>query len=156
LPPCVSSDLSDAADRVLHAARAILGITAAALAERSGVDLRTLQRFEAAEGVPKSRLGNLQRIKETLEGAGILFLGDPLVSPGVPLKQGRRQARRILRGESPKQTCPSGPSGGEPRGITLKLPPRSIRDVEPSGENRCRCAEAAYGFRCTTFLSGDR
>jgi len=70
----------------IRAARAILGITAAVLAERSGVDLRTLQRFEAAESVPKSRSGTLERIKATLEDAGVEFIGDPVKSPGVQLK----------------------------------------------------------------------
>jgi predicted transcriptional regulator len=69
----------------IRAARSLLGITAAVLAEMSDVDLRTIQRFEAATGVPKSRSGTLLRIKDTLEGQGIVFLGDPLSSPGVQL-----------------------------------------------------------------------
>jgi hypothetical protein len=51
----------------------------------SDVDLRTIQRFERAKGVPKSRSGTLLRIKEALEGEGVVFLGDPINSPGVQL-----------------------------------------------------------------------
>lgn len=69
----------------IRGARALLGISATELAEASGVDLRTIQRFESVAGVPKSRSGTLTRIKETLENAGITFLGDPLASPGVQL-----------------------------------------------------------------------
>ena len=73
-------------DTQIRAARALLRISAAELAEASGVDLRTIQRFEKAEGIPKSRSGTLLKIKETLESAGIVFLGDPETSPGVQLR----------------------------------------------------------------------
>jgi len=76
----------------IRAARALLGISAAELSEVSGVDLRTIQRFETAEGLRKSRSGTLQRIKETLEDAGVTFLGDPVTSPGVQLQ--RQSAKR--------------------------------------------------------------
>lgn len=70
----------------IRAARALLGISAAELATVSGVDHRTIQRFESADGVPPSRSGTLERIKETLEAAGIVFLGDAVSSPGVQLR----------------------------------------------------------------------
>lgn len=38
----------------IRAARALLGISAIELAQMSDVDLRTIQRFERAEGVPRS------------------------------------------------------------------------------------------------------
>ena len=69
----------------IRGARALLGISAAELSEASGVDLRTIQRFESTEGLRKSRSGTLQRIKEALEEAGVTFLGDPVTSPGVRL-----------------------------------------------------------------------
>jgi DNA-binding transcriptional MerR regulator len=57
---------------VVHcpAAGALLGISAVELAGKSDVDLRTIQRFERAGGIPKSRSGTLLKIKETLERAG--------------------------------------------------------------------------------------
>ena len=67
----------------IRAARALLGISAAELAERSGVSHRTLQRFEAQDGIPESRSGNLDAIERVLTKVGILFIGDPLTSPGV-------------------------------------------------------------------------
>ena len=71
----------------IRAARALLGISAASLSEKSGVDLRTIQRFESTEGVPKNRSGTLQRIKEALENEGVTFVGDPVASPGVRLRR---------------------------------------------------------------------
>ncbi len=71
----------------IRAARALLGISAAELAEQADVDWSTVQRFESAEGVPPSRSGTLQRIKKTLENAGVAFLGDPVASPGVQVQR---------------------------------------------------------------------
>jgi transcriptional regulator with XRE-family HTH domain len=71
----------------IRAARGLLDISAAELSTLSGVDLRTIQRFERSLGVPPSRSGTLERIKGTLEARGIVLLGDPLSSPGVQLKR---------------------------------------------------------------------
>lgn len=63
----------------------MLGLSATTLADLSGVDLRTIQRFEVSEGIPANRAGTLQRIENTLKSQGIVFLGDPVTSPGVQL-----------------------------------------------------------------------
>ena len=77
----------------IRAARALLGISATELAERADVDWSTVQRFEGTEGVPKSRSGTLQRIRDTLEEAGVTFLGDPIMSPGVRLRRAPSEQR---------------------------------------------------------------
>jgi transcriptional regulator with XRE-family HTH domain len=74
----------------IRAARALLGISAADLAERSGVTWKTVQRFESADGVPPSRAGTLDRVQQALEDAGVEFIGDPETTPGVRLKTRRR------------------------------------------------------------------
>lgn len=71
----------------IKAARALLGWTAADLAHESHVGWATIQRFEATEGVPPSRGGTLEKVKAALEAAGIEFIGDPIVSPGVRLRR---------------------------------------------------------------------
>jgi transcriptional regulator with XRE-family HTH domain len=81
----------------IRAARALLGISAAQLAQISKVDLRTIQRFERAQGIPKSRSGTLERIQKTLEKAGVSFHGDPLESPGVQLR------RRLDRSDAKRE-----------------------------------------------------
>lgn len=70
----------------IRAARGLLGISGTELANLAGVDWSTVQRFESVAGLSTSRSGTLERIKETLEAAGIVFLGDPILSPGVQLK----------------------------------------------------------------------
>ena len=71
----------------IKGARALLGVSAEKLADIAQVNLKTIQRFERADGIPKSRSGTLQRVKDTLENAGIQFIGDPKHSPGVRLRR---------------------------------------------------------------------
>jgi transcriptional regulator with XRE-family HTH domain len=71
----------------IRAARGLLGISAAELAERAGVTWKTIQRFETAEGVPPNRSGTLDKVRAALEAQGIEFLGDPETSPGVRLRR---------------------------------------------------------------------
>jgi transcriptional regulator with XRE-family HTH domain len=81
----------------IRAARALLNISASELAAESGVDLRTIQRFEAAEGTRGNRSGTLERIQQALEAAGVVFLGDPINAPGVqlvPMTQSKKARKR--------------------------------------------------------------
>jgi len=67
----------------IKAARAMLGWSAAELAERAGVSPATVKRYELQAGIPNANTKILAAIKSTLEGDGIEFTGDPLESPGV-------------------------------------------------------------------------
>ena len=69
----------------IQAARALLGWTASHLAEKSGIGVATIRRYETQEGLPQGNFQKVMKIKETLENAGIEFIGDPLKSPGVIL-----------------------------------------------------------------------
>ncbi len=69
----------------IRSARALLGISVEELSQLSSVSWATIQRFESAGGVPKSRSGTLELVVVALESAGIRFIGDPLTSPGVQL-----------------------------------------------------------------------
>ena len=71
----------------IRAARALRGLTAAELAKLAGVSWATVQRFEAEEGIPRSRGKTLDSVKAALEAAGIEFIGDPVFSPGVRLRR---------------------------------------------------------------------
>jgi len=70
----------------IRSARALLGISVEELSQLSSVSWATIQRFESAGCVPKSRSGTLERVVVALEAAGIRFIGDPLTSPGVQLR----------------------------------------------------------------------
>ena len=69
----------------IQAGRALLDISIKELSEIAGVSWATLQRFEETDGIPPSRSGNLEKVKSALEARGVVFLGDPIDSPGVQL-----------------------------------------------------------------------
>ncbi len=71
----------------IRSARAALGWSASALADRSGVSLRTLLRFEQLDGVPPSRSSNLIEVQKALEAAGVEFIGTPEDGPGIRLRR---------------------------------------------------------------------
>ena len=71
----------------IKAARALLGWKGQDLADKSGVGVATLRRYEAQNGIPNANTFVLKAIKDCLEGEGIVFSGDPVKSPGVSLDQ---------------------------------------------------------------------
>jgi len=71
----------------IKAARALLGWKGQDLADKSGVGVATQRRYEAKDGIPNENKFVLKAIKGCLEGAGIVFSGDPVKSPGVSLNQ---------------------------------------------------------------------
>ena len=87
----------------IRAARALLGISAANLAQRAKIGHRTLQRFEGVGRDSGRQASVIAKIVTVLEAAGITFTGDPLTSPGVELKRppierrlGRERRHRII------------------------------------------------------------
>ena len=66
-------------------ARAALGWSVEKLAKESAVGVRTIHRIEAQDGLPKATAANLRLIRETLQAAGIEFIGDAGDGPGVRL-----------------------------------------------------------------------
>jgi len=71
--------------RQIKAARMLLGWKGQDLADKSGVGITTLRRYETQEGIPNANKFVIQAIKGCLEDEGIVFSGDPLVNPGVSL-----------------------------------------------------------------------
>ncbi len=59
--------------------------------ERTGVSLRTLQRFEELDVVPPSRSSTLARVHKVLLDAGIEFIGTPDDGPGIRLRRPNSQ-----------------------------------------------------------------
>ena len=70
----------------IRAARALLGWSGADVAEKSGIGITTLRRYEVQEGIPAANTSVLMSIKACLEAEGIEFTGDPLKNPGVTLR----------------------------------------------------------------------
>ena len=66
-------------------ARAALGWSIDVLAEKTSISSRTIKRIEAAIGIPNATAANLKLIKQTLEQAGVEFIGSADEGPGVRL-----------------------------------------------------------------------
>ena len=69
----------------LQMARAALGWSLDVLGEKSGVSSRTIRRIESEGGLAKATAANLKLIKQTLEQAGVEFIGSVDEGPGVRL-----------------------------------------------------------------------
>ncbi len=67
----------------IRSARAALRWSVQELADRAGVSIQTIKRFEVADGIPASRSATLLDIKAALEAAGIDFIGTPSDRPGI-------------------------------------------------------------------------
>ena len=65
--------------------RAALGWSISKLSERSSVSISTIKRLESEEGFKKATEANLRLIRESLQAAGIEFIGDAGEGPGVRL-----------------------------------------------------------------------
>ena len=69
----------------IRMARAALGWSFETMAEECGVSSRTLRRIESEDGLQKATNANLRLIRETLQAAGIEFIGRAGEGPGVRL-----------------------------------------------------------------------
>ena len=66
-------------------ARAALGWSIDVLAEKTSISSRTIKRIENTIGIPNATAANLKLIKQTLEQAGVEFIGSVDDGPGVRL-----------------------------------------------------------------------
>lgn len=66
-------------------ARAALGWSIQRLSHESSVSIRTIKRIESEGGLSSVTPANLKLIRETLETAGVEFIGAPGAGPGVRL-----------------------------------------------------------------------
>lgn len=69
----------------LQMARAAQGWSLDVLGKKSSVSSRTIRRIESEGGLEKATTANLKLVKQTLEAAGIEFIGSADDGPGVRL-----------------------------------------------------------------------
>jgi len=69
----------------IRSARAALKLSAKQLAERAGIGIQTIMRFESVDGITPSRSSKLSDVQKALEEAGVEFIGSPESGPGVRL-----------------------------------------------------------------------
>ncbi len=73
--------------RQISAARALVRMTQAELAERANISVPTLKRMESSEGKSSGLANNVLAVKAALEGAGIEFIPENGGGAGVRLKK---------------------------------------------------------------------
>jgi len=76
--------------RQIKAARALLGWSQADLAHHSSISEPTIARLESADGVLGGRANTADRIRQSLEKAGIEFIYENGGGPGVRLRKSQR------------------------------------------------------------------
>jgi predicted transcriptional regulator len=67
----------------LRAARALLGIDQAVLAERAQLSVPTIQRMEASDGLIRGNVDSLTKVVRALEDLGIELISEGGSSSGV-------------------------------------------------------------------------
>jgi transcriptional regulator with XRE-family HTH domain len=74
----------------IRAARALLDWSQKQLSEKSKLSVPTIKRMEGAMGRDRSTEANVEAVRRTLDGAGVLFLAAKVNKdggPGVRLKK---------------------------------------------------------------------
>ena len=67
----------------LRAARGALNLSVKQVSDATGIGTATIVRYEAADGVPRSRKGHLETLRTYFTGQGIAFIGTPTDRPGI-------------------------------------------------------------------------
>ena len=70
----------------VRAARALLRWSAQKLADESGVSWKKIQRMESQNGVPSATARNVEKIRHTLENAGVVFIDENGGGSGARLR----------------------------------------------------------------------
>ncbi|WP_072389501.1 helix-turn-helix transcriptional regulator [Hyphomicrobium sp. CS1BSMeth3] len=72
----------------IKAARALIGLEQAELAEKAGVSINTVRNMEAAGAdVVRVRSDTLFRVQEALKAAGVIFVEENGDGPGVRMRK---------------------------------------------------------------------
>ena len=56
------------------------------MAEASGIGLSTIRRMEGSDGPLRGTAGNVWKVQQALENAGVIFINADEEGPGVRLK----------------------------------------------------------------------
>jgi transcriptional regulator with XRE-family HTH domain len=78
----------------IRSARAALRWSVQELADKAGISIQTIKRFEVVDDVPGSRSSTLIDIRAALESAGIEFIGTPADRPGIRIARVRGNERQ--------------------------------------------------------------
>lgn len=80
-------DESHPTGRQLAAARTLIGMSQAAVAEAARISVPTLKRMEASEGPAAGMANNVEAVRRALEAAGVQFIPENGGGAGVRLRK---------------------------------------------------------------------
>ena len=83
--------MSSVSVKQIMMARAALGWSFDEFAKRSSVSARTIRRIERENGLEAATAANVKLITDTLQSAGVEFIGTPEDGPGIRLWSPVRQ-----------------------------------------------------------------
>ncbi len=75
----------------LRAARGLLGWSQNELAEAARVGLSTIRRMEASNGPLRGTAENVWKVQKVLEDAGVVFIDEDELGPGVRLRHSSKK-----------------------------------------------------------------
>jgi transcriptional regulator with XRE-family HTH domain len=81
-------DYGTISGRQIAAARTLLGLGQAELADCSSISIPTLKRMEASKGPAAGLANNVTSVRRALESAGVEFIAENGGGPGVRLRKG--------------------------------------------------------------------
>jgi transcriptional regulator with XRE-family HTH domain len=100
----------------LRAARALLRIEQADLAQRSGVSVATIKRFEAMDGPIKARTETVELLRAALDALGVIFIPKNGDDVGVRLRKTATVQNEPARASKPAPaTRPAAAKKTRPR-----------------------------------------
>jgi hypothetical protein len=89
------SEIIQVTGRQIAAARALVGLDQATLADCANVSVQTLRRMEATAGAPGGYPNNIAAVRTALEKAGAEFIPENGGGPGVRLKKAAKGVEEI-------------------------------------------------------------
>jgi transcriptional regulator with XRE-family HTH domain len=79
--------------RQIAAARTLIGLTQAELADAANISVPTLKRMEASNGPASGLSNNVASVRTALEAAGVEFIPENGGGPGVRLRKTKRKSK---------------------------------------------------------------
>jgi transcriptional regulator with XRE-family HTH domain len=79
--------------RQIAAARTLIGLTQAELADAANISVPTLKRMEASNGPASGLSNNVAAVRTALEAAGVEFIAENGGGPGVRLRKTKRKSK---------------------------------------------------------------
>ena len=79
--------------RQIAAARTLMGLTQAELADAANISVPTLKRMEASNGPASGLSNNVAAVRTALEAAGVEFIAENGGGPGVRLRKTKRKSK---------------------------------------------------------------